>query len=248
MIHTVAYELSASQAALTALTPVPDGTIAIQSTQIRVPAGMNQIVAAAAMINSATATLRAQIQAPSLRATLNYDIAPIVNGLVFGTIPRYLRLWNTPLQLQADEPVEVFVQNGAAVMNRAVLWLGDGSPKPTTGKIFSVRCTAAASLTTAVWVNSALTFQQTLPAGSYQVVGMRVFGANAVAARLFFVGGAWRPGVPCVNAEDNNDPWEFRLGNLGVFGEFKNTTPPSIDVLGVTDTAQVVILDLIKTA
>ena len=49
------------------------------------------------------------------------------------------------------------------------------------------------------------------------------------------------------NAEDNNDPWEFRLGNLGVWGEFKNTTPPSVDVLGVTDTAQVVILDLIKT-
>src|SRR5256885_7197051 len=106
MIHTVAYELSASEAALTAITPVPDGTIAIQSTQIRVPASVNQIIAAAALINSATATLRAQIQAPSLRATLNYDIAPIVNGLVFGTIPRYLRLWNTPLQLQADEPVE----------------------------------------------------------------------------------------------------------------------------------------------
>jgi len=247
-IHLVGYETSASQAALTAITPIPDGTIAISGSDIRVPKGLSNICAAAALINSATATLRAQVQSPQLRSILNFDISPINNGLVFGSLPRISRMWNTPLALSELEPLDVFMQNGAAVMNRAFLWLCDGAPKPVTGKIYTVRCTGAASLATASWVNTALTFQQTLPTGHYQVVGMRVWGANAVAARLFFVGGAWRPGVPCGNTEDNNEWSDFRFGNTGVWGEFDNTTPPSLDVMGVTDTAQVVLLDLIKTA
>jgi len=247
MFHTIGYETSASDAALTAITPIPDGTMAISGADFRVPTGLNFVVAGAAMINSTSATLRAQIQAPSLRSILNFDISPIVNGLVFGSLPRLNRLWTTPLQLQALEPLNVFIQNGANVMNRAFLWLADKAMTPVTGKVFTVRATAAASLVTATWVNSTLTFGQTLPAGHYQVVGMRVWGANAVAARLFFVGGSWRPGVPCLNAEDNNEWSDFRFGNIGIFGEFDNTTPPSIDVMGVTDSAQTVFLDLIKT-
>jgi len=246
--HTIGYETSASQSSLTAITPIPDGTMAISGNDFRVPTGLNFVVCAAAIINSATATLRAQIQAPSLRSILNFDISPINNGLVFGSLPRLNRLWTSPLQLQPLEPLDLFVQNGAAVMNRAFLWLADKAVTPVTGKVFTVRCTAAASLGTASWVNSTLTFQQTLPAGHYQVVGMRVWSANSCAARLFFVGGTWRPGVPTLNAEDNNEWNDFRFGNVGVFGEFDNTTPPSIDVMGITDTAQVVLLDLIKTS
>jgi hypothetical protein len=248
MIHTVAYETSASEAALTAITPVPDGTVAISGSDIRVPKALPNICAAAAVINSAAATLRAQVQAPSLRSVLNFDISPINNGLVFGSLARVARLWNTPLGLVPDEPLDVFVQNGAAVMNRALLWLCDGPPKSTTGKIYTIRATASITLATATWANGALTFGQTLPAGHYQVVGMRVFSANGVAARLFFVGGAWRPGVPVVNTENDNEWIDFRYGYTGVWGEFDNTVPPSVDVLGVTDTAQVIYLDLIKTA
>jgi hypothetical protein len=157
-------------------------------------------------------------------------------------------MWNTPLALQPLEPLDVFIQNGAAVMNRAFLWLCDGPPKPVTGKIYTVRFTTSISTATASWVNGVLTFGQTLPAGHYQVVGMRVWSSNSVAARLFFVGGAWRPGVPAETAEDNNEWTDFRFGNTGVWGEFDNTTPPSIDIMGITDTAQVGFLDLIKTA
>lgn len=244
----VGYETSASQSALTAITPIPDGTVAISGSDIRVPTGLTNISFAAAMINSTAATLRAQIQAPSLRSVLNMDISPIVNGLVFGSLARCLRLWASPLQLQALEPLDVFVQNGAAVMNRAFLMLSDGPVKPVSGKTYTVRATGAASLVTATWVNTALTFGQTLPAGHYQVVGFRAVGANLVAARLFFVGGTWRPGVPAENTEDNSEWPDFRFGNIGVWGEFDNTTPPSVDCMGITDTAQTFYLDLIKTA
>jgi hypothetical protein len=246
-MHLVGYETSASEAALTAITPIPDPTLRIASNDFFIQRGMNNIVAAAAMINSAAATLRAQIQTPSLRATLNFDIAPIVNGLIFGNLPPMARMWDAPLVLQPDEPMDAFVQNGAAVMNRVFVWLADGPVMPlNNAKVFTVRATGAASLVTATWVNTALTFGQTLPSGRYQCVGARVWGANAVAARLFPVGGAWRPGVPCNNTEAQ-DLWEdFRFGNTGVWFEFDNTTPPTMDVMGITDTAQVVYLDLIK--
>lgn len=247
-IHLIGYELSGSEAALTAITPIPDPTMAISSNDFRVPKGLNQICAAAALINSAAATLRAQIQAPSLRAVLNYDIGPIANGLVFGSLPQMVRMWDNPLQLQDLEPLDVFVQNGAAVMNRAFLWLCDGPVKPVSGKIYTVRATASITLATATWANGSLTFAQTLPAGHYQVVGMRVWSANSNAARLFPVGGAWRPGCLTGNAEANDTWKDFRFGQTGVWCEFDNTTPPSLDVMGITDTAEVVYLDLIKTA
>jgi hypothetical protein len=35
---------------------------------------------------------------------------------------------------------------------------------------------------------------------------------------------------------------------MGVFGEFPHTNPPTLDCLGVTDTSQVILLDLIRVA
>lgn len=248
MIHTIGYELSASESALTAITPIPDPTLRVTGNDFLVPPQLPNIVLAAAMINSATATLRAEIQSPSLRATLNFDISPINNGLVFGSLPRLNRLWNTPLPLVGGEPLDVFVQNGANVMNRAFLTLSDGPTQAVGGKIYTVRATGAATLATASWVNTTLTFGQTLPYGTYNMVGFRAWSANMVFARVFFVGYPWRPGAPALNAEDNNEWTDFRFGNVGVWGQFVNTVPPTIDCMGVTDTAQNFFLDLIKVA
>lgn len=247
-MHMIGYETSGSESALTAITPIPDPTLRVTGNDFLVPQGMNNLVLAAAMINSTTATLRAEVQSPSLRATLNMDISPINNGLVFGSLPRIARMFKTPLPLAVNEPLDVFVQNGAAVMNRAFLQLSDGPVQPATGRVYTVRATGAASLTTASWVNTSLTFAQTLPAGTYSLVGLRAWGANLVAARVFFVGSPWRPGVPAVNSEDNNEWGEFRYGGIGTWGSFVNTVPPTIDCMGITDTAQVFLLDLIKTA
>jgi hypothetical protein len=69
-----------------------------------------------------------------------------------------------------------------------------------------------------------------------------------VASRIFFPGYAWRPGVIGEQSESQITSRYFRYGYVGVFGTFLNTVPPTIEVLGVTDTAQIFYLDLIKTA
>lgn len=248
MLHTIGYELSSSLAALTALTPIPDPTLRVAGNDFFVPNGPSQLAMAFGMINSAAATVRLQIQSPSLRATLNVDINPVTQGLVFPALAGGLFLQNNPLPLVVNEPLDVFGQNGAAVMNRCFLWLSDGPIKPVTGKIFTVRATAAATLVTASWVNSSLTFGQALPSGHYQCVGFSAWSANLCAARIFFVGSPWRPGCIGTTAENTIQNLAFRFGGLGVLGEFDNTVPPTVDFMGITDTAQVVYLDLIKTA
>jgi hypothetical protein len=245
-MHLIGYETSASQAAPTAITPIPDQVVQIQGTTVLVPQGVANIVYAAAMINSAAATLRAQISSPSLLATVPIDISPINNGLVFGSLPRVVHLGTQPIPLVPAEPLSILVQNGAAVMNRAFLWLADGAVKPVSSKCYPVRFTTSISLVTASWVNGAITLATSLPAGNYQVIGMRMWSANGVAARLFFKGSFFRPGVPMGNAEDNNEWPDFRTGDYGVWDQFNNITPPSVDCMGVTDSAQVGFLDLVK--
>lgn len=249
MFHLVGYEQTVSNAALTAITPIPDPTVAVISNDIRIPVALPNIVGVMGSINSAAATIRVQIVTPSLRAIFPFDVSPFINGVTPPALPMMNHLWQSPIPLIGLEPMDVLVQNAAAVLNRCFIWLADGAIKPTQGKIYSIRATATATLATASWVNSgALVFGSTLPAGHYQCVGLRSWSANQVAARIFFVGYPWRPGVPAGIAENTTEWPVMRFGNLGVFGEFDNTVPPTIDFMGTTDTAETVYLDLIKTS
>lgn len=249
MFTLVGYESTGSFAAPTAITPIPDPTVAVIGNDIRIPTQLPNMLAAATMINSAAATLRSQIVTPSLRALVPFDVSPITQGLVFPSTVGFANVWFNPVQLIGLEPMDALIQNGAAVLSRTFVWLGDGPIKPTTGKIYSIRFTYSATLVTASWVNTgALIFASTLPTGHYQMVGFRSWSANQVAARVFFVGYPWRPGVPSGTAEATIEWPLFRYGNLGVFGEFDNTVPPTLDVMGITDTAGQGYMDLIKVS
>jgi len=247
MHHLSAFFQNVNNAlALLPIAAVPDQVVTVQGNDVRVPAGLTNIVGQAALINSVTG-LRAQIQSPSLRAIANVDVEPIINALVFGSPPEQTIHGDSPIPLQANESLNFAVANNAAVDNYGLVWIADGPLQAVKGSIYTVRATGAATLAAGAWVNTSLTFAQTLPVGRYQIVGVRARGANLVAARLVFIGGTFRPGVAALNAIGDLDPWYSRYGSMGVFGEFDSTTPPTVDCLGVTDAAQVFDFDLIKT-
>ena len=54
--------------------------------------------------------------------------------------------------------------------------------------------------------------------------------------------------MPALNAEDNNEWFYARYGQIGVWAEFDNTVPPTVDFMGITDTAETVYIDLIKVS
>lgn len=190
-----------------------------------------------------------QLSSPSLREVLLIDVEPADVLAEPSTRPPFHDLMEKPLQLDATEALNALVAEdgvGATRLN-AFAWLSDGPTSPIVGDMRTLRATGTTTLIAFTWTNCALTLTQTLPAGRYQVVGLRVQSATCIAARLVFPGGIWRPGVIGFDADGDVDEMRFRNGNAGVFGEFNHDAPPTVDVLAAAgDTAEVVHLDLIK--
>lgn len=248
MFTLVAYYESIDPAAVLAeIAAVPDQHVFTTGDDIRVPNIMSNMigeVALTAQIN----LLSARISSPSLRAVALKDMEPIVAGVVFGSPPEAIMHPLSPNPLAVDEALNLLINSNPAApgAHYGLVWLGDGPQAPVTGNIFTLIATATVAQSVSLWVNGNLTLGQDLPVGVYQIVGMRCRSIDAVAARLVFRGGAWRPGCPVVNALSDLDPPIFRMGRMGVWGEFEQTTPPSLDVLGGVATAQTILLDLIK--
>lgn len=247
MFHLGAFRAaSVASPGLQTIAAVREEMFFTNGPDFRVPEGLPHLIGAAALLNAATG-LRAQLQSPSLRVLANLDIEPLVNALVFGSPPEQAFHPDSPNPLTPDEALNfAVVETAGAIVCHGLIFLADGPQQPVTGNIFTVQATGASALAAGAWVNSNLTFAQVLPAGTYQVVGMRARGANLVAARLVFPEQVARPGVLAVNAIGDLDPWTARYGRTGVFGEFPHTNPPTIDCLGTVDGAQTVLLDLIK--
>jgi len=247
------YESVLTAGTLQALTPVPDPTVTESGNLIYVPDKYDQIVYASALTNGTSAFTRAQLQAPSLREMFFPDITELLQGASGTGFRQPDDYSQNPMQLKTNEGLEFFSDGGGDGSTGqgayGLVWLADGKLSVSSGKVMTVRATAAASLAAGQWVNSALTFDQTLPVGTYDVIGMRAIGANLVASRLQFIGSSavTRPGVPGVADEQQQGYNHFRKGASGTFGSFDSVTPPSAEFLGITDTSQVVYLDLVKT-
>lgn len=233
-------------ATLDRVTPIPDMHVRVEGDNIIVPTGMNYLLGAAYISAVGTA---AQVESPSLRRMALLDLSKIC-AAAEPTFPMpFESRFYTPLPLDEFEPVRFLASVSGAGRATGLLWLGDGPQSPVTGDIYTVMATAAVTLTGYAWTNAPLTFSQTLPAGTYQVVGFRAESAGLLAARLVFVGGTWRPGVVGCDARSDADESIFRHGALGVWGEFRHDQPPTVDFLSSSaDTAETVFLDLIKIA
>ena len=233
--------------ALVNIAAINDDSVFTSGDDIRVPVALPYLIGSAALI-SATTPVQAQLQSPSLRQVANIDIEPCALGLVFGD-PAELAFHPTnPIPLRGDESLNFLVNTNpaGAELHYGLVWFSDGSQQSVSGDIFSVRATMSVTGVANAWVNGSLTFSQDLPVGTYDVVGMRVRGAGLVAARLNFIGGAWRPGVPGAIAIDDKISEQFRYGRMGVYGSFHTNTPPSVEIVAAAAAiTPVVILDLI---
>lgn len=250
--HMVAFAQAGGFAAagsLEAVLPVPDPTVTINGNLSYVPDKYNKVVYAGAA-DGAGFTTRLQLQSPSLRELWYPEVTPLSPNVAFPATGLYMDWSDSPLPLVTSEGLQAFILASAAGANPIVgVIYGDDKKAPTTGKIWSMRATATPTLVFGQWVNAALTFDQPLPVGDYDVVGMRVDGTGIVLARLVFIGPSaiTRPGVFCQTAFTDQGDKQFRSGYNGVMGTFNNITPPSIDFLGTAGaTTANVTLDLVQ--
>jgi hypothetical protein len=252
MFTTIAYSESIDAAgAWTELAACADQHVPVTGDEITIPSFASKVIAIAGLIEN-VAAYRARLSAPSLRLRGLPMIAPLnvatAGAVEPGSPHAMVDLRDNPIDLTPGERLifQHLSNPAAAQIQSGVVWLGSEAITPAKGAIRTVRATNASTLVASAWTNGALTFDEVLPVGKYALVGMRAESAGLVAARAVIPGAPNRPGCLGTDALSDIEHPMFRYGALGVWGEFENETPPTIDFLSVSaDTAQVVYLDLI---
>lgn len=253
MFTTVGYAAAGvAPAALAAIAAVPDAHVRAVGLDIIVP-DLANLVGVLVLNGTGAAAgnpIGAQVQAPSLRELVLKDVCRMHTTVAPFTDAHVDMFPSNPIALKKDELIEAWIALGAAAAGRSQinLFLSDGPLAPIAGKIQTIACATVTAAVANAWTLGVLAPVQALPAGKYQVVGMRALSpANAGVVRLVFVGGMWRPGCPITQLLQVDDQLQFRYGALGVWGEFLHNTPPSIEILSVAAVANpAIFLDIIK--
>lgn len=244
----VTFKASADlSAAMGNVAPLGDPHVRVVGNYIYVPSMLAHLLGIYA---HAVTPVRAQLRSPSLRMVFNQEISRLGLAAEPDTPQQLCDYFETPIPLMGSEPLEALIMAGAgAQMNAIHVWLGDGPVKPVKGAIRTIRADSATAPTVGVWTNVAVNFADTLPAGRYQVVGLRIVSTTAIAARLLFAGQYARPGCLGTDLISDQDAERLRYGNAGVWGEFSHDVPPTVDLLCVAaDASQIFFFDLIKVA
>ncbi len=249
MFTLVAFsESQAADAALNKVNGVPDQHVKVTGTQITV-GKLNQLVGEVACIGSTG--LEARLVSPSLRRINPYFIQPVDQALVPSDIPGAYIHGESPVPLETNETLEA-EEAGAVLAARQVtigVMLADGPLSPVSGELHTINAEVAVALVVGAWAFAQLTFPDSLPVGSYRVVGARVIAANGVLFRLVPVGESHRPGGTVAQSPANADPYEQRMGRMGEWFSFDTTQPPGIEILAsaaVGLATYQVYLDVIK--
>src|SRR5574341_1733615 len=188
MFTIIAYSESVDPgAAYNALTAVADQHVRVSGDDIQIPS-LNHVVAVAGLVENAAAN-RARLVSPSLRVRSNFQVQPLNGGAAAAVEPAspaaVVDLRSSPLVLAAGEQLnfEVLSDPVAAQRQSGVVWLADAPIAPIAGPIFTVRATSATALVAGAWSNVAVVFEEDLPRGRYQLVGLWPVSAGMIAAR-----------------------------------------------------------------
>ena len=272
MFRLVAFEeISAALAAdgtqnLANVAGLADSHVTVNGDNIAVPDDTINLMLAYLQGGSTDATgvcAQGRLQAPSLKPFV--DLAAFMPHS--GAIATHLPASPTPLNnylgkginLTPGENMQLTTAETAAGGDRAYLagiFLGDGNyglGQFAGMPMETVRFVGGAAAVAAAWTPSAITFDQALKAGTYAVVGMKLFATTNVFARLIFSNQGARPGcigyvTPATTVGAIENP-TFRNGNLGVWGTFSHNNPPQMELLcQAADAAAVQLgyLDVVK--
>jgi hypothetical protein len=229
---------------LTNFNALADPHIRVEGVNIIVPE-LNNIAWAFACGASIT---EARISSPSILRVFEHTISPLNVGAEPLSPTPFADMSENPIPLVVSEALRARMRGSetAAEYKVMLLLLTRGPIAPVKAPYRTIRATSSTTLTPYAWTNGSLSFDQTLPAGNYQVIGMRAQSAGLIAARLVFPGYPWRPGVIGFDSISDVEPLRFRFGNMGVFGTFRHDAPPTVDFLSSSaDTSEEVWLDLV---
>lgn len=246
MFHLAAYYGSKGAAADDSVPGLVDAALSRSATSNQY-IFQQRLQLLAAWANSTTLD-RCKIVSPTLRMVNPPFLRPVYAQARPANKDLVCWMGDQPLWVPALEEVGPLVTN-TAVANEdtyVLMWLADAVVPVPPGPIFTARATASFTAVAKAWTIGSFTFDQSLPTGTYAVVGSECYSTTQVAHRIVFPNQVFRPGS--LSHQTANDVQDFRLATrrLGMYGSFQNTAPPLLEILcTAADTSAVVFLQLI---
>lgn len=168
-------------------------------------------------------------------------------------------LWYREQAIQFDADKEIWLeieQIGSIPQSGSPLGaiiFGDGNYSFPQGNVYTLRFTAPVAQLIGGWYTAELTPFASIPPGKYAVIGGvldRYQDDSAVFAwRLQFQNQEWRPGAPSHKLGDSPTPLDFRMGRLGLWGTFTESSVPRLQFISeglVVDDVVNIYLDVVK--
>lgn len=230
MFHLAAYNQSYNSAVENDLTPVQDDVLLIQNGHF-VSQYDRYLLWAAAM---GVTLSRARVITPALRQITTPFIRPIELLATPGSLPGLADYRRNPILLKGLEEIQINTVQGSGGAEREIVLVGltrTFAPQLPQGTIYAMRGTSVMASVANAWTSLAVTWQDTLPAGSYACVGLEAVGATEVAARMIFEDQIDRPGCLGGALVGNKPAHQFIDGAFGVWGQFTMNRMPTIQVL-----------------
>jgi len=247
MHTTVGFGQNASVTTEEYLAGIADQSHRVSGDDIYVGA-YNRVVAAMAMGNSMS---YGKLESPSLRRVFNPFIIPKCSQAADSKDAWQPQdMSRNPLVLATNEALNAKskiseVHDGE--WNIVGVNLAKGALTTVTGEIHTLKITGSETLTIGVWTNTSLTLGVDLPVGRYQLVGAECFANYGGLFRFVPIGEDFRPGGIMADDDFQSNLGCQRMGNWGVWCEFDQLTPPSLDICPyIAGTWYTITMDLIK--
>lgn len=199
---------------------------------------------------------RVRLSTPRVKPIVRPVLQPINNAATVQNPLPLMDYWRHNIMLNPVEETQMLRTNttGVAERDHVVLCVGDDVMNVPQGDMYVARATTSFTPTANAWSTGTMTMDDTLTAGRYSIIGMRVNDATGIAARLIFPGSPIqgglpqiRPGVVCRTNNAQIDPLVFREGMGGELGQFESFALPVLEVMDAGPTANPeVFFDLVN--
>jgi hypothetical protein len=237
------YQSSVTASALNQVTSVNSGVVPTLKSGFQCPT-LHYLMGVAGV---GAHSHRFQTQAPSLRPFPYPDFMPVNVGTAIESRVKGVFMSQSPIPLNYTEEVDMYAYTGTTETTSACILFSDGpvvlAPNQST---ITVHATSSTTLVVSGWTSCALTLDQALPAGVYNLVGARAYSAHALYFKVLpAMGPLWTPGSTAVQTYDALDAPGSRYGGWGTWFSFQQNVLPSVSFYSFTaDTAEEVWCDL----
>lgn len=237
------YESSVTASALNQVSSVYSGVVPTLNSGFQTPT-LHYLMGVAGV---GAHTHRFQVQAPSLRPMPYPDLVPVNVGTAVESPVKGFFAPSNPIPLNYTEEVDMFAYTGTTETTSACIIFSDGPVIPSPNvRTITVHGTSSTTLVVSGWTACAVTLDQSLPAGVYNLVGARAYSAHGLYFKVIpAMGPLWTPGSTMVQTYDALDAPGSRFGGFGTWLTFQQNVLPSVSCYSyVADTAEEVWFDL----